>query len=78
MIDIVYVCLSVFQVFFSPLSVFQKDKKKRSKSESHEENGPSLLLAAGTREAEEETVVNNTEEIPTENSVHHNDTEKVS
>lgn len=67
-----------FSSVFSPLSVFQKDKKKRSKSESHVENGPSLLLATGAREAEEETVVNNMEEIPTENSVHHNDTEKVS
>ncbi|XP_076439969.1 AP-3 complex subunit delta-1-like isoform X2 [Babylonia areolata] len=48
-------------------------KKKRSKSESHEENGPSLLLATGGEEAAEEEppVVNNTmEALPQENDAH--------
>ncbi|KAL8577686.1 AP-3 complex subunit delta-1 [Nucella lapillus] len=46
-------------------------KKKRSKSESHEENGPSLLLATGGEEAGEEDVaaVNDTVDTPQENQV---------
>ncbi|XP_070195049.1 AP-3 complex subunit delta-1-like isoform X2 [Littorina saxatilis] len=54
----------------------KKEKKKRSKSESHEENGPSLLLATGGEEGEEAAAVNNMEEMPEENQVHENNTEK--
>ena len=59
--------------------MLQKDKKKRSRSESHEENGPSLLLAAGGENAEEEeaAVVNNAEEMPGDGPATANNTDKV-